>query len=361
MDRNHQMELDYGSQNIIVQPVTGMSEARLGCHYVKQLASELNFTDVQREQIQIAVKEMTSNLIVHNTIDPSLSIYKVSQKGKSGIALVASDHGPGIASISNALADNSSTAGSMGCGLGAVRRLMDEFEISSRVLEQPKGKLQSYSAGGTIVVATKWCSNNIDNSSAFEWGGISRPIAGHTANGDGFYLKETDQEIFIVIVDGLGHGVEAEDASQTVFSFIKENLAIPFEKLLPMLHEALRGSRGAAMMSIRLNKSKRTMQYAGIGNIEAAIIPRQKSAPLSRPGVLGSGVLPSLFIKTIPWPEHAMLILHTDGISRRWSDDPNIKALGHNPLLLSHFLLRDYGRHTDDATVLILREKTTRV
>lgn len=75
MGRDYQVELDYGSQNVIVQPVSGMSDARLGWHYVKQVASELEFTDVQREQIQIVAKEITTNLVVHQAVDPSFSIY----------------------------------------------------------------------------------------------------------------------------------------------------------------------------------------------------------------------------------------------------------------------------------------------
>ena len=43
--------------------------------------------------------------------------------------------------------DRFSTAGSMGCGLPAVERLMDEFEISSQV-EEGTGR-------GTRIVAGK--------------------------------------------------------------------------------------------------------------------------------------------------------------------------------------------------------------
>jgi serine/threonine-protein kinase RsbT len=61
-----------------------------------------------------------------------------------GIQVVASDAGPGIADIRQALRDGFSTSGSLGLGLPGVRRLMDEFEISS----QP-GK-------GTTVTVKKW-------------------------------------------------------------------------------------------------------------------------------------------------------------------------------------------------------------
>jgi len=49
-----------------------------------------------------------------------------------GILVIASDDGPGIIDIRQALRDGFSTSGSLGLGLPGVRRLMDEFEISSQ-------------------------------------------------------------------------------------------------------------------------------------------------------------------------------------------------------------------------------------
>jgi serine/threonine-protein kinase RsbT len=64
--------------------------------------------------------------------------------GKTGLLIIASDEGPGIADISLALQDGYSTSRSLGLGLPGVRRLMDEFSIDSEV-----GK-------GTTVTLKKW-------------------------------------------------------------------------------------------------------------------------------------------------------------------------------------------------------------
>jgi len=58
--------------------------------------------------------------------------------------VIADDEGPGIADIRQALRDGFSTSGSLGLGLPGVRRLMDEFEITSQL-----GK-------GTTVMVKKW-------------------------------------------------------------------------------------------------------------------------------------------------------------------------------------------------------------
>ena len=63
---------------------------------------------------------------------------------KNGLRLVFIDHGPGIRDIDQALTDGFTSGNGMGLGLGGTRRLMDHFEIASKVNE------------GTTVAITKW-------------------------------------------------------------------------------------------------------------------------------------------------------------------------------------------------------------
>ena len=61
-----------------------------------------------------------------------------------GVTVVARDEGPGIADVARAIAGGHSTSGGLGLGLSGVRRLMDEFEISSE-----PGK-------GTTIIIKRW-------------------------------------------------------------------------------------------------------------------------------------------------------------------------------------------------------------
>src|SRR5260370_16388015 len=76
-----------------------------------------------------------------------ITLKGIQNSSHVGILVVASDHGPGIPDIPQALRDGFSTSGSLGLGLPGVRRLMDEFEITS----QP--------GGGTTVAGEKWKQN----------------------------------------------------------------------------------------------------------------------------------------------------------------------------------------------------------
>jgi serine/threonine-protein kinase RsbT len=68
----------------------------------------------------------------------------IDDADRLGIRMIFEDSGPGIDDISKALEDGFTTGPGMGLGLGGARRLMDEFQIESKVSE------------GTRVVATKW-------------------------------------------------------------------------------------------------------------------------------------------------------------------------------------------------------------
>jgi serine/threonine-protein kinase RsbT len=61
-----------------------------------------------------------------------------------GLRLTFEDKGPGIPDISLALRDGFTTGSGLGLGLGGAKRLVNEFEIVSRVGE------------GTKITVTRW-------------------------------------------------------------------------------------------------------------------------------------------------------------------------------------------------------------
>jgi serine/threonine-protein kinase RsbT len=63
---------------------------------------------------------------------------------RSGLRLTFEDRGPGIADIDMALRDGFTTGSGLGLGLGGAKRLVNEFEIDSRVGE------------GTRITITRW-------------------------------------------------------------------------------------------------------------------------------------------------------------------------------------------------------------
>ena len=114
----------------------------------KIVMENLGFSPVSVMPVLISVTELATNLFVHAAPGGEILLHEVQTEGLIGIEVVALDRGPGIEDIELAMQDRFSTAGSMGCGLPAVERLMDEFEISFQV-EEGTGR-------GTRIVARKW-------------------------------------------------------------------------------------------------------------------------------------------------------------------------------------------------------------
>jgi len=109
----------------------------------RQMATELGFSTGEATLIATAISELARNIVAYAQ-KGQITLKMVNGLNRQGISVIASDNGPGIPDIRQALRDGFSTSGSLGLGLPGVRRLMDEFEINS----QP--------GRGTIVAVKKW-------------------------------------------------------------------------------------------------------------------------------------------------------------------------------------------------------------
>ena len=109
----------------------------------RALAAELGFGASDATLIATAISELARNIVSYARRG-EIALKIVNGAGRQGLSIVASDRGPGIPDIRQALRDGFSTSGSLGMGLPGVRRLMDEFEITSS-----PGR-------GTTVAVKKW-------------------------------------------------------------------------------------------------------------------------------------------------------------------------------------------------------------
>lgn len=109
----------------------------------RALATQLGFSPVDATFIATAISELARNILAYARRG-EITMRAVQGSSREGILVVASDKGPGIPDVRQAMRDGFSTSGSLGLGLPGVRRLMDEFEIKS----QP--------GRGTTVSVKKW-------------------------------------------------------------------------------------------------------------------------------------------------------------------------------------------------------------
>ncbi len=109
----------------------------------RALASTLEFSSTELTLIATAISEVARNIAIYAP-PGRISMQIVEGGGRRGIQIAAVDHGPGIADVELAMQDGYSTGKSLGIGLPGARRLMDDFELVSRV------------GAGTTVTLTKW-------------------------------------------------------------------------------------------------------------------------------------------------------------------------------------------------------------
>lgn len=111
----------------------------------REVAAEAGFQFTDLAIVATAISELARN-IVRYAKRGEMEIGPAEGGGKRGIRVVARDQGPGIPDVEQAMQSGYSTSGSLGLGLPGVRRLMDAFDIVSKV------------GRGTVVTIEKWRS-----------------------------------------------------------------------------------------------------------------------------------------------------------------------------------------------------------
>jgi serine/threonine-protein kinase RsbT len=111
---------------------------------VRQWAIQQGFSLVNQTKLVTAASELARNTVDYGGCGALQLEALLNEGNRRGLRLTFEDHGPGIADIELALKDGYTTGSGMGLGLGGARRLVNEFEITSRPGE------------GTRVCLIKW-------------------------------------------------------------------------------------------------------------------------------------------------------------------------------------------------------------
>lgn len=322
---------------------------------VTAAARSLGFTDIEIEEMSIATSELLSNFVNHGCAKPELWVARLERGGALGIEISAVDQGPGIKNLEAALSDRVSSAGTMGCGLGAVRRLMDDFDIIS-LCEDEAAEECDVVPKGTIITTSKWLNGGLPPPNRFSYSGYARPCPGETENGDAFLIDASEDNILVALLDGLGHGPEAHEASDMGIGIIRQCSSEPLDAIMQKVHAGINGTRGCAAAIFRLDIRGLGFEFAGIGNIRSKMFPRSEMSLYSRAGIVGKGRLPRVHVEKADWPEGSTLVMHSDGIAG-WSHPETMERVRSRQAATGcHFLLKNFGYDHDDATVCIIKD-----
>lgn len=298
-----------------------------------QTLANFEFDAQTAGRVAIVAAELANNLLRH-AIGGELLIQTLGTDGAATVEILAIDRGPGMSSVEHCMRDGYSTGGTMGTGLGAVRRLANEFDI------------YSVPGQGTVVMA------RIGSKLTVRHGAISVPMQGETICGDAWQVSSDGESTSVMVVDGLGHGILAAEAAQEGIRAFLGNPFAPPRELMFSASNAMSKTRGGAAACALIRGA--SLDYAGVGNISGALVAHGKSQGLvSHAGTLGMQARRSHQF-TYQREPGALLVMHSDGLSARWNLRERADLLTHHPAVIAAVLYRDFGRNRDDATVVVI-------
>jgi serine/threonine-protein kinase RsbT len=111
---------------------------------VRLVATTSGLSLVDQTKVVTAASELARNALVHGGGGLARIELVTSGQGRRGVRVGFTDEGPGIADVDLALTDGWSSGEGLGLGLSGARRLVDEFELTSKP------------GSGTSVMVVKW-------------------------------------------------------------------------------------------------------------------------------------------------------------------------------------------------------------
>ncbi len=312
----------------------------------KTMAGAIGFRERENEEIVLVVSELASNLIRHAG-GGTVILTPLNSDGRSGVQIESVDKGPGIADIERAMADGSSTVGSLGYGLGTVNRLMDEFDI------------QSQPGAGTYIICRRWVRVNGASSTPcpLSFGAASRPHPQMGLNGDAFVIKQWEESALVGVIDGLGHGQWAQRAAQTARRYVESHCTQLLGETFRGVGRSCRATRGVVMALARFDWPQDKLTFATVGNIETRIFNSPEPVKfVIRRGIIGLNA-PNPVVTQHHWEPSNIMVIHSDGVRTRWQWEDFPELASESATIIAQRLLQVLAKEEDDATVVVVRGK----
>jgi hypothetical protein len=188
---------------------------------------------------------------------------------------------------------------------------------------------------------------------------VNIPYGGAEYSGDAWAWVRAGKLVTLMLADGLGHGPEAARASSSAVTALHRWAHLSPAESLRRLHDALKGTRGAAVALAQLDLGTGRLRFAGIGNVGARLRADGTWRPLlSRPGIVGVHRPTTLREEEADWADDRLLILHTDGLPSRWTPQSGTGLPTVDPAVTAAVTIRDASSPArpvrDDTAVAVL-------
>ncbi|HEY9714397.1 MAG TPA: ATP-binding protein [Chroococcales cyanobacterium] len=306
--------------------------------YARDLAIAAAMASETVGKIEIIVNEMATNLVKHTEQGGDLLVCRFDGEDAATIELLCIDRGRGIIDVEKSFTDGNSTAGTMGTGLGAIRRLSDCFDVWS---EPGAGTLLKSRKGS--AVSGKGVDIGVE--------GLSIALEGEELCGDGWAFARRSGHLWVCLVDGLGHGASAHLAAAAGLKAFAANFDASPIQVVKKADAAMRGTQGGAVYVGHVEREKGLLSYCSVGNITGRVfnVEGKSRGCVSMPGIVGYNMSS---VKEFDQPQTAAdsLVIATDGLKSSF----NLTAKQLKSKLAPALLYRDFARGNDDVTAVVI-------
>ena len=322
-------------------PVRDPSQVGKARRDATEFARKAGADDVQQGRIALVATELATNLIKHAG-GGLLAIEHFADRDGQGIEFLALDSGPGIVDIDRCLADGYSSAGSAGAGLGAISRQSDRFAVFSR-----PGLGSAIMA--RLTVKPKAAAFNT------ELGVVVDSYPGEAVCGDGWCFAAAKPGRTLLLVDGSGHGPEANRAARTAIETFGERPDDECVRVVERIHQALRPTRGGALALIRIDAEAKLVRFVGIGNIAGTLVSDGTARRMVSHNGTAGHIAPRIREFTYAFAGSPLVVVHSDGLTTKWELAAYPGLAAQHPSLIAGVLFRDHRRGRDDASIVTMR------
>src|SRR5271163_2541492 len=184
-----------------------------------------------------------------------------------------------------------------------------------------------------------------------EWAAKASARPGENICGDKLIAVDVDGTAALMgVLDGLGRGVDV----------LRSGRAEPLDVLVRRCHNALSGTRGAAMTLAHIDFRSDTLSWIGIGNVAADLVAKHpaglevRSSARLAGGIVGYRIPEALTPQHVPIRPGDLLVMASDGIVEDHLDGIDFSA---SSLTIADQILHAHAKGNDDALVLAARHR----
>jgi len=187
----------------------------------------------------------------------------------------------------------------------------------------------------------------------------NRPCLGERVSGDIAIVEQQEQLLFIGIVDGLGHGKNANLVARTAKDYLQKTWDSDVCQTMLRLHDQLKGSLGAAVGLGVINLETKQLSYTGVGNTVFKILRRQEQKSYTKrlystDGIVGTQIRQPVE-QQLQLTKSDIILFYTDGIKEHFSLEEYPLIFVDDTMKIAKNLIQLFGKKYDDATCIALK------